>query len=719
MLRVVVAACIGFYLCRYVADSPQAAVYATFGVLAVGGLSDVAGPPWARLQSYLLAFALGVPLVTVGTLLARSTVLASLGMLVVGLAVGLAATAGGRVQGLANGLQLLYIVPSFPPYDVGSLPARLFGLALGVGLLVVTDVLVRPQRGAPGFEQRLADTVLPLVEYLGAVRGSICDPRPDAPGPSAQVRERAAAAVADLGPERLPVSQRPTGPSAYDHSLRAIGMLLRVVHSRVVGMDNLVRRSGTLPIEPAAAALVDDVVVQLLACRTSYEALASGQRRGAVPEPQPDLAALGVAVQRYEADRLASVEDVVHMETASETQLRFDSITAELAEVTGALVRATRSAAHLPAQPEPAVLRSGPRFVEQTRSAWAQWMANTGIHLDPRSVILQNSVRLAVGLSLARLVAGAFDLSHGFWVLLATLTLMRTTTSATRGALWPVLAGTVAGAVLAGLLLAVSGDHTVVFAVLLPAVLLVGLAATPLGHPAVGQASFTLAVAALFSQLAPASWQLAEARVLDVLVGALIGLGTGVLVWPRGGAGPLRAALVRYVRETGRVAQQSVARFADTSTEVDDRQLRTSRTAEVLAAATYSQFLAESPAGADDVPELRSMLMLGRRLTDGAHEARVDRVRAYGGERMRTAGELLETMAAVRVAALAVLADAVARSERPRLPPVDDAYDQITAWLEHFHGRAVPAMALDVVDARSWLVGIGHDIREIAELSPR
>ena len=37
-----------------------------------------------------------------------------------------------------------------------------------------------------------------------------------------------------------------------------------------------------------------------------------------------------------------------------------------------------------------------------------------------RSVFFQNAVRLAVGLAAARLVAGLLDLSHGFWMLLAT-----------------------------------------------------------------------------------------------------------------------------------------------------------------------------------------------------------------------------------------------------------------------------------------------------------
>ena len=165
---------------------------------------------------------------------------------------------------------------------------------------------------------------------------------------------------ADLATERLPVSRRPTGPSGYDHALRAAAMLLRVVHSRVVGMDTLIRRSGTLPVEPAAAALVDDVAVQLVACQSVLDALAAG-RRGAAVEAMvtmpPDVAVLGRAFATYEVERLAAVESVLHMEIASETQLRFDSMTAELAEVTASLVRATRSAALLPEQPQPAGAR--------------------------------------------------------------------------------------------------------------------------------------------------------------------------------------------------------------------------------------------------------------------------------------------------------------------------------------------------------------------------
>ena len=59
------------------------------------------------------------------------------------------------------------------------------------------------------------------------------------------------------------------------------------------------------------------------------------------------------------------------------------------------------------------------------------------------------------------------------------------------------------------------------------------------------QACFTLVVAVLFAQLAPPTWRLGPERVLDVLLGALIGLAVGAAVWPAGGHGEVRRAAAR------------------------------------------------------------------------------------------------------------------------------------------------------------------------------
>ena len=46
--------------------------------------------------------------------------------------------------------------------------------------------------------------------------------------------------------------------------------------------------------------------------------------------------------------------------------------------------------------------------------------------LSTRSVTFQNSLRLAIGLALARLLGGVLEVENGFWVLFATLSVVRT-----------------------------------------------------------------------------------------------------------------------------------------------------------------------------------------------------------------------------------------------------------------------------------------------------
>ena len=153
----------------------------------------------------------------------------------------------------------------------------------------------------------------------------------------------------------------------------------------------------------------------------------------------------------------------------------------------------------------------------------------------------QGALRLAAALAVARLLAGVLDLSHGFWVLLTVLTLLRTSAAETR-------ATAVARAGRHGDRLGRRGRapgrrhpaHRVRAGP--PVVMLVGFAAGPLLGLGWAQALFTLVIALVFAQVSPVDWHLAEARVVDVAVGAAIGLATGLLAWPRGGSGELHRA---------------------------------------------------------------------------------------------------------------------------------------------------------------------------------
>ena len=113
----------------------------------------------------------------------------------------------------------------------------------------------------------------------------------------------------------------------------------------------------------------------------------------------------------------------------------------------------------------------------------------------------QGALRLALALATARLLAGVLDLSHGFWVLLTVLTLLRASAAETRSLLWPALVGTLVGSVLAGALLMAEIPPTA-YAVVLPLVMLVGFAAGPLLGLGWGQALFTLVIALVFALIA-------------------------------------------------------------------------------------------------------------------------------------------------------------------------------------------------------------------------
>ena len=107
-------------------------------------------------------------------MLAVNTWAAVAGMLVVGFLIAYAGVGGPRVVGAANGLQLLYILPSFPPYQPDALGSRLIGLILAVGLLTIADRVPgrRPYRrhfviGWPRPSTRSRDRLVALRESDG------------------------------------------------------------------------------------------------------------------------------------------------------------------------------------------------------------------------------------------------------------------------------------------------------------------------------------------------------------------------------------------------------------------------------------------------------------------------------------------------------------------------------------------------------------------------
>ncbi len=281
-----------------------------------------------------------------------------------------------------------------------------------------------------------------------------------------------------------------------------------------------------------------------------------------------------------------------------------------------AVVESTRVALGAPVDLPPAVRRKDQPFWYVGRSPLWLYLRRLEVHLTPRSVLLQNALRGALGLTAARAVAGVLDLSHGFWVLLAALTLMRTSAVDTRTTLRPAVVGTLVGSLIGGAFLVLVGDHPVVYAVLTPFVMLAAFTVGPILGLAWGQGGFALVVAFVFTQIAPSSWRLAEARLVDVVVGALTGVLAGLLAWPRGAAGEMRRAAARLLRDGTRAMRGSAAELlgapdaggASGVVEVGGAAGDALR----LAEDAYVQYRSERPDARLDAAEVHRAMEVGR-----------------------------------------------------------------------------------------------------------
>ncbi len=540
-VRLTIVACLGFYLCRYLLHNGSMATYALFGTVALGALSQIPGTPAQRSRTLLITLPFGAALVSVGTLLAFQAWAAALGMFVLGFLVSFAGVGGPRLIGLANGAQLLYILPCFPPFAPGTLGLRIAGLTLGVVLLALAELVLWPDPRPVTYPDKVADAADELAKAMIAAADALAG---DSSG-----YDRLAALLPDAGqaaesirPSRLPAIQRPASAGRRDRALGQAGAQVRESLARLVDLY-FVEGQEEHPVgAPYAAHLLRHAA-------TTTRAAAAGLRGGPAPETEPMMDAL---------DEFRAARRNIDPAGIDPERLRLGSLALLIADAVKTLAMAVRVAQGAPVHPDhtPTTARPGP-FWYAYRPWYELWWNRFRVHLTPRSVYFQGALRLALALAVARLLAGELRLSHGFWVLLATLTLLRTSAADTRTALRPAILGTAAGAVLAGGLLVLAGNSGA-YAIALPIVMVAAFAAGPILGQGWGQALFTLVIAMIFAQVAPAGWGLAGARLVDVLVGGAIGLLIGLFTWPRGGAGELRRATANYFEACAEVIPDTV-----------------------------------------------------------------------------------------------------------------------------------------------------------------
>ncbi|MFC0506731.1 FUSC family protein [Micromonospora costi] len=586
-----------FYGSRYGIGNPTLATYALFGAIAMGTFAQLPGSARKRAGILLAALPPAWVLIGMGTALAGNTWAAAAGMLVIGFVVAFAGVGGPRLIGLVGALQLFYILACFPPYQPQTLPERLIGVTLGVTLLAAAEVVLWPDPVPVSYRQRLADAADHLAAFLDLTRETLRGRRD--PREREAVHRAASEALARLRLADLPAEQRPIAAGVEDRALRAC----------VASMQVLLVKAARLAAEAPPQGSIPDVATRLLAgCADTTRTAGRSLRRG---EPTVTLDDLNARIAASEQARPTSRDGTVLV-----PQLCVEAATLSVAEQVRILAISARVAAGAPADREDTAARAyQDLFADRPRHPWTLYWQQFRSHLTIRSAPFQSALRLAVALAAARVIAGVLALMHGFWVLLATLTVLRTSAVDTRTALRPAVLGTIGGAVVSGLLM-LFANRSVIYVAALPVAMVLAFTVGKLLGPAWAQAFFTLLLTFVFAQLAPGGLQLAEARLVNVLLGGAVGVLAGVFMWPRGTRRELRRNAAVALRASGEVLVGVVE--AVLGGERPDGALERGRRAVVLADASYAQYHAERPDPGTSRVDWPSVLAAGHHALQGA-----------------------------------------------------------------------------------------------------
>lgn len=529
-LRAAIVVPVAFALSLAVFDQPQMALFASFGSMALLVFVDFGGSWRMRLRAYLLLVLAGACLIALGTVCSRNVWLATGAMAVVAFAILFAGVLNGYIAAAHSGAMLTFVLPVMVPAGVGVLPMRLAGWGLAGALSISATLLLWPQRPRGALRADAARAARALAALVQAQTAA----DPADPGAIARTGEDAREATAAVRRRFLGMEHRPSGAASRVAALARLtedlGWLRGLTGRAVVSAS--VRsplRSERIDIEAAVPSALRAIAARLDLGEEGRAGAATAAAREALERVRSAHEALGHALVRHAAHWQAGRDEALATRELDEAY--------RLRQLTAATLRAGRDA----------LLACGDLVADDPLGTRRARIDATGrlvrAHTSMRSVWLRNSVRGAAGLALAVLIGQLSDLQHAFWIVLGTMSVLRSNALATGSTIVQALLGTFGGIVAGGLLVALAGDDRAVLWAVLPfAVLLAGYAPRAISFAA-GQGAFSLVVLVLFNLLAPAGWRVGLVRVEDVAIGAGVSLLAGVLIWPRGATAVLREAV--------------------------------------------------------------------------------------------------------------------------------------------------------------------------------
>jgi uncharacterized membrane protein YccC len=519
--------------------SPQFALLGAFGSFAALAMADFMGPRRSRLAAYLGLALLGGVLIVFGTALSHTLWPAVAAMLAIGTALQFGAVLGGQFALGNNAAILTFVVSVMVPAGNDALADRLAGWFAACACAAVTTALLWPRHEKRDLYLRLADAVRALAAIA---RAAAAGTPPTLHGDDLEAaNDRVREAYGALG-------FRPIGRAGQQRAL--LGLIDSLGEAR--------RFAEAMPAGPQMSA-ADRALAGAVA--TTFDAVADVLAGAADGRPAvgPDLDALVAARHRHwehldAAARQALARNVPAAAVVADVEAVFPSRVLSfvaLAMATDAVVlsgRAARVVGDAFGTEEPTVAEDAQQHVLRVLLP----------HLSPRAVWFRNCVRAGAALALSVLVAKVSGIEHAFWVVLATLTVLRSNVATTGATVISAVVGTFAGFLLASAATLAIGSHAPLLWAALPLAAFLACYAPSAFSLGTGQAFFALFVVLLLNLIAPEGWQTGAIRLEAVIVGALVALAASLIMWPRGASAAMRAEAARHVRAVRQLTRASL-----------------------------------------------------------------------------------------------------------------------------------------------------------------
>lgn len=562
-LRAAIFMPVCFALASWLLD-PAARPFTSFGAFILLAMVTFAGRPGPRLVAWLILVVTGCVLITVGTLLSQFTWLAALAGGLISFVIFFSGVVNPYFAAARSGAVLLIALPLMVEADASAIPERLAGWLLAAAICIPATYLVWRLPWHGELRRQAAKTARALA---GLARE-----------PSSNERKKEASdQVWRLRKRFLATPNRPTGATGQSAALASVVDEMGWTYGLIVnpGADITSDRPFARELRDATAGLLE-----------SSGNLLDG-KSDTLSVEQTELALRQLVEQNAKELRqratsggaAADEEELRHLDLEFRLRkLAYSAIdVAETAEVASGGTRA------------PGVLGETWSWTALRLKRLARTRRVLASHTGLKSSWMRNSVRAALGIALAVLVADLVAAQNAFWVVLGTLSVLRSNAMGTRGSAFQAIGGTLGGILLGTVVIVLLGDESHILWIALPLAVFFAAYAQRAVSFAASQAGFSLLVMVLYNLIEPVGWEVGLIRIQDVAIGCGVSLVVGLLVWPRGAADLIRGSIAtaleaatELVRVRARAALEGNAgnrtdaawRSAASSSELLDAALR-------------------------------------------------------------------------------------------------------------------------------------------------